>query len=275
MSSDRAWTPADPLSRIDTTVAHPARRYDYLLGGTANFPADRESGDRILAAFPTARVAVLENRRFLSRAVTHLAREVGIRQLLDLGSGIPTSPNTHEVAQGIAPASRIVYVDNDPIVSAHSRALLSGAPEGSTAYLEADLHEPEQILTHPELRRTLDLSQPVALMLLSVLHFVPDSDDPPGLVTTLLDALAPGSYLVMTHVTHDFMPPERVNANSRIAAAEAIYPRSRPQFEVFFDGLELVEPGIVPPSQWRDDAESRPRPDVRQIGGYAAVARTP
>src|SRR5262249_22451014 len=157
------------------------RRYDYWLGGKDNFAADRESGDRIIAAFPTARVAALENRRFMRRAVAHLSREAGIRQFLDVGTGIPTSPNTHEIAQGIAPGARVVYVDNDPIVLAHARALLTSSREGATTYIDADLHRPDEILAHPDLLRTLDLSQPAALMLVAVLHFIPDADDPRGL----------------------------------------------------------------------------------------------
>jgi SAM-dependent methyltransferase len=278
VSGQWSETPVDspPVSsRIDTTVAHPARRYDYLLGGKDNFAADRESGDRIIAAFPTARIAALENRRFMRRVVTHLAGRAGIRQFLDIGTGIPTSPNVHEVAQGIAPASRIVYADNDPIVLAHARALLTSSPEGTTAYLDADLRRPESIPTHPDLRHTLDLSQPVALMLVAVLHFIPDSDDPHGLLGPLIRALAPGSYLALSHVTHDFLPPQALGQAGQVAAAEAIHARSKARFTTFFDGLELVEPGIVPLSQWRAEHEPRPRPTVEEVSCFGGVARVP
>jgi SAM-dependent methyltransferase len=271
VSGQRSDQPApDP---IDTSVTHPARRYNYFLGGTTNFAADRESGDRMLAAMPAVRVGALENRRFLRRAVTHLAAQAGIRQFLDIGAGIPTSPNVHEVAQTIAPDARAVYVDNDPIVLAHSRALLTSAPEGATAYLDADLHQPDRILAHPDLRHTLDLSRPTALLLVAVLHFVPDTDSPLDLLAPLLDALAPGSYLVMSHGTYDFLPRETVDRLDRVVSAEAIHTRSKAQFAAFFDGLELVEPGIVPTSQWRAEDEPPPRPTPAEVGCYAAVAR--
>jgi SAM-dependent methyltransferase len=265
-----------PVSaRIDTSVAHPARRYDYLLGGKDNFAADRESGDQMIAAVPTARTGALENRRFLRRAVTYLAGQAGIRQFLDIGTGIPTSPNVHEVAQGIAPECRVVYVDNDPIVLAHARALLTSSPEGATAYLDADLRQPEKILADPDLTRTIDLSQPVALMLVAVLHFIPDSDDPYGLVRPLIDVLAPGSYLVMTHISYDFLPPRTGGQVDQIVRAEPFRARTRPEFAAFFDGLDLVEPGIVSVSEWRAQDEPQPRPAPAEVNGYAAIARVP
>ena len=199
-------TGGSPSDRIDTTVPHPARRYNYWLGGKDNFQADRESGDAMAAAFPTIRTSALENRRFLQRAVGYLAREAGIRQFLDIGTGIPTANNTHEVAQAVAPESRVVYVDNDPIVLAHARALLTSSPEGATAYIDADLRDPEKILAHPELQRTIDLSQPVGLMLVAVLHFVPDGDDPYALVRRLLDAL-PAGQLPGRLARHPRIPP--------------------------------------------------------------------
>ncbi|GAA2553953.1 hypothetical protein GCM10010435_25450 [Winogradskya consettensis] len=180
------------MESIDTSTAHPARRYNYWLGGKDNFAADRASGDAIAAAFPTTRMAVIENRQFLSRAVTHLTRDAGIRQFLDIGTGLPSADNTHEVAQAIAPDARIVYVDNDPLVLTHARALLTGTPAGATAYLHADLREPERILADPQLAEVLDLTQPVALMLVAVLHFVAESDDPYAKVAHLLDALPTG-----------------------------------------------------------------------------------
>jgi hypothetical protein len=264
-------------ARIDTSVAHPARRYDYLLGGKDNFAADRDSADQVAAAFPTVRTAALENRRFLRRAVTHLAREAGIRQFLDIGTGIPTSPNLHEVAQGIAPDSHIVYVDNDPIVLAHARALLTSSPEGATAYLDADLHEPEKILADPDLLRTLDLSRPVALMLVAVLHFIPDADDPHDLLAPLVHALPSGSYLTLSHVTYDFLPPQVVDQLSRIEVTnpEPFRARTRAEFTSFFDGLDLVDPGVVSVGEWRADDEPLPRPSAAETGFYCAMARVP
>jgi S-adenosyl methyltransferase len=258
---------------FDTSVAHPARRYDYLLGGKDNFAADRESGDRLIAAIPQVRIGALENRHFLRRAVTHLAGEAGIRQFLDIGTGIPTSPNVHEVAQGIAPDARVVYVDNDPIVLSHARALLTSSPQGATAYVDADLRRPDEILAAPELARTLDLSQPVALMLLAVLHFIPDSLDPQGLVRRLVSALPPGSYLVMSHGTYDFLPPQTAQRADHTMSAEGVYPRSRDSFASFFDGLQLLDPGIVSVAAWRSAGDPQPRPSDAEAGCYAGVAR--
>ncbi len=243
-----AWSrDPDRLSRqLNTSVAHPARRYDYWLGGKDNFPADREAGDAVAAAFPSVRVGVIENRRFLCRAVRFLAEEVGIRQFLDIGTGIPTSPNVHEVAQSIAPESHVVYVDNDPIVLVHARALLTSSPEGATAYIDADLREPDKIIGHPELLGALDLQQPVALMLVAILHFIVDADDPYGIVARLVEALPSGSYMVVSHVTNDLMPPgvfERIDA-ANVAGGIPFRFRTRDEFARFFEGLELVPPGI-------------------------------
>ncbi|HEY2670244.1 MAG TPA: SAM-dependent methyltransferase [Rugosimonospora sp.] len=273
MSGQQRETRDDALARIDTSVAHPARRYDYLLGGKDNFAADRESGDRMVAAFPATRIAMLENRRFLHRAVAYLAGQAGIRQFLDIGTGIPTSPNTHEIAQGIAPESRVVYADNDPIVLAHARALLTSSPAGATAYLDADLHQPEQILTHPDLRDTLDFSQPVALMLVAVLHFIPDTDDPYALVRRLVRALPPGSYLAMSHATYDFVPPRTAAEMDQVLRTEPFRSRTRTEFAAFFDGLDLVDPGIVPVFEWRAEGEPQPRPTAAEVGCYGAIAR--
>jgi SAM-dependent methyltransferase len=260
-------------ARIDTTVAHPARRYDYLLGGKDNFAADRESGDRMLMAIPAVRTGAMENRAFLRRAVTYLTAQAGIRQFLDVGTGIPTSPNTHQLAQGIAPDAHVVYVDNDPIVLAHARALLTSTPQGATAYLDADLRRPEDILTHPDLLRTLDLSQPVALMLIAVLHFIPDAEDAHGLVARLVRALAPGSYLVMSHGTYDFLPTRTVSQLEQVVSAEGFHPRPKAEFAAFFDGLDPVDPGFVSIAEWRAENEPKPRPTNLEVGCYGAVAR--
>ncbi|WP_211364364.1 SAM-dependent methyltransferase [Micromonospora palomenae] len=270
---------AHPSDRIDTSVAHPARRYNYWLGGKDNFQADRESGDAISARFPTIRTSALENRRFLQRAVRHLTREAGIRQFLDIGTGIPTADNTHEVAQRVAPESRVVYVDNDPIVLAHARALLTSSPEGATAYIDADLRDPEKILRHPDLLRTIDLSQPVGLMLVAILHFVPDADDPYAVVRRLLEALPPGSYLAASHATHEYLPPA-VAAEARAAARGGgphglINLRTLDEFTGFFEGLELVEPGLCSVAEWRAEAEPQPRPSVAEVSMYGGVARKP
>ncbi|MEV4272483.1 SAM-dependent methyltransferase [Micromonospora aurantiaca (nom. illeg.)] len=278
MTSDAPGT-ASESGRIDTTVAHPARRYNYWLGGKDNFQADRDSGDAMAARFPTIRISALENRRFLRRAVRHLAGEAGIRQFLDIGTGIPTADNTHEVAQSTDPCARVVYVDNDPIVLAHARALLTSSPEGATAYLDADLRDPERILAHPDLRRTLDLSQPVALMLLAVLHFVPDGEDPYAIVGRLLDALPAGSYLAASHATQDYLPDE-LAAEAKAAARGGgphgvINLRSREEVVRFFDGLELVEPGVCSVAEWRADGEPEPRPSVVDVSMYGGVARKP
>jgi hypothetical protein len=260
-------------SKIDTSVAHPARRYDYWLGGKDNFAADRRSGDAVAAAFPTIRTAAIENRRFLRRAVTYLSREVGIRQFLDIGTGIPTANNTHQVAQAIAPQSRIVYVDNDPIVLAHARALLTSSPQGATTYLDADLRRPDEILQHPDLLDVLDLSKPVGLMLIAILHFVKDADDPYGVVSRLVSAMPSGSYLALTHATHDHMPPEIFAA---VSAADTRMPfqfRSRDEFARFFEALDVQPPGIVSVSEWRDGDEEHPRPTPAETAVYGAVAR--
>ncbi|MDG4786299.1 SAM-dependent methyltransferase [Micromonospora sp. WMMD1102] len=266
-------------ARIDTTVPHPARRYDYLLGGKDNFAADRESAEAMRKVYPTARMAVQENGRFLRRAVSYLAREAGIRQFLDIGTGIPSVDNTHEVAQSIAPESRIVHVDNDPIVLTHARALLTSTAQGRTAYLDADLRRPREILGHPDLLATLDLAQPVAVLLVAIMHFIVDEDDPYGLVEELLAPLPSGSALVMTHFTNDFLPPELV---AKIEAAWRENPangqgRARTAEEIgrFYTDLELVSPGIVPLAEWRAESEPQPRPAARDVTAYGAVGYKP
>ncbi len=262
---------------FDTSVAHPARRYDYWLGGKDNYAADRESGDAVAAAFPAVRTAAIENRNFLGRAVTYLARDARIRQFLDIGTGIPSANNTHQVAQAIAADARIVYVDNDPIVLAHARALLTSSSEGATAYIDADLREPGKILSDPELRRTLDLSQPVALMLVSILQFIVDSDDPYGIVGQLIKALPPGSFLAISHPTYDFMLPQTIAELDAANAARGVVfrPRSRAEFARFFEGLELVPPGIQSVAEWRAENEEQPRPSAAETAVYGAVARIP
>ena len=218
------------------------------------------------------RTAVIENRRFLRRAAAVLAEHAGIQQFLDIGTGIPTSPNVHEIVQAIRPASRVVYVDNDPIVLAHARALLTSSPEGATAYIDADLRDPGRILTDPRLLDTLDFSRPIALMLAAILHFIPDEADPYGIVARLVSALPEGSYLVLSHATNDFLTPEEV---AEIVAGRygPCFARSEAEFARFFEGLELVPPGIVSVAHWRAAAESQPRPTAAEAYTYCAVAQ--
>ena len=271
-TADVSTDPHGSSSRIDTSVPHPARRYNYWLGGKDNFAADRASGDAIAAAFPNIRLAAVENRGFLRRAVTFLAGEAGIRQFLDIGTGLPSAENTHEVAQRLAPDARVVYVDNDPLVMVHARALLTSASErGVTDYIEADLREPDKILQ--EARRTLDFTQPVALMLVAVLHFISEDEDPYGLVARLDANLTPGSYVVISHATGDYLDP-RTLAGFRSSPA-AISFRTREQFGSFFEGLEPLPPGIVSAAEWRADEEPQPRPTAEDTATYCAVARIP
>jgi hypothetical protein len=270
--SDASADPHGLSSRIDTSVPHPARRYNYWLGGKDNFAADRASGDAVAAAFPNIRLAAMENRGFLRRAVTMLTEGAGIRQFLDIGTGLPSADNTHEVAQRIAPDAKVVYVDNDPLVMVHARALLTSASDvGVTDYVEVDVREPDTILREAE--RTLDLKQPVALMLIAVLHFVPEEDDPYGVVARLVDALAPGSYLAMSHATAEFLDAKMLAGFAKSPATPSF--RSREQFARFFDGLELLAPGIVSAAQWRAEGEPQPRPTAEDTATYCAVARKP
>ncbi|MEV4765782.1 SAM-dependent methyltransferase [Micromonospora chokoriensis] len=272
-------TTPSPSDRIDTSVVHPARRYNYWLGGKDNFAVDRESGDQIAAVYPGVRTLARENRAFLGRAVRFLAREAGVRQFLDIGTGIPSADNTHEAAQSVAPEARVVYVDNDPMVLVHARALLTSDPSGATAYLDADLRDPEKILADPQLHATLDLSQPVALVLIAVTHFLTDDDRPHEQVARLLDALPSGSWLALTHFTTDHVPVEIVRRMEAEFAAgrmkQDAVPRDRAEFARFFTGLELAEPGIVPVTEWRPQVTPEQRPPLADASIYGAVARKP
>ena len=273
-----SWFPGIPPTRtepadIDVSVAHPARIYDYILGGKDNFAADRKAAQAAMAANPHLATAMRENRALMRRMVAVLARDMGVRQFLDIGTGLPTSPNVHEIAQGIASDSRVVYVDNDPIVLAHARALLISATEGATAYIDADLREPDKILGDPRLLQTLDLSRPVALMLIGILHFIPDRDDPWGLTGRLLAALPTGSYLAIQHPTADFYPPGVGAAAAYGRAGIPFQYRTRDEFARFLTGLELVPPGIVLMSEWRPENEALPRPAASDVGAYAAIGR--
>jgi S-adenosyl methyltransferase len=259
---------------INTSVAHPARVYDYLLGGKDNFAADRALGDAVAKEMPSARDMARANRAFLGRAVRYLVTEAGMRQFLDIGTGMPTAENTHEVAQAVAPESRIVYVDNDPLVLAHARALMTSDPAGETAFIMANLQDTDKILADPALRRTLDLGKPVALMLIAILMYIRDEEDPRGLVSTLMDALPSGSYLALTHPTADFNPEEVAGA---VAATEragiSFTTRSQAQVAAFFDGLDLVDPGVVPILAWHP--EGVPPGAIHVAYYYGAVGRKP
>jgi S-adenosyl methyltransferase len=263
-------------SRIDSTKAHPARRYNYWLGGKDNFRADRESGDELERLYPTIRVGVLENRAFLQRTVRFLAAEAGIRQFLDIGTGLPTADNTHEVAQRVAADSRIVYVDNDPLVLTHARALLTSNEQGATAYIEADLREPDSILSDPTLTATLDLNRPVGLILVAVLHFVPGAGAAQPILRRLLDAVPSGSYVAATHVTQDFVDQDTKDRYWRMyhAGKADIWPRSRDEFAGSMTGLDLVEPGIVQVHQWRPPYGGEIR-TPEEVGIWGVVARKP
>jgi O-methyltransferase involved in polyketide biosynthesis len=240
---------------IDTSVAHIARVYDYWLGGKDNFAADRYAGDQTIAAFPAIRQAVQGRRAFLGRAVRYLVQEAGIRQFLDIGAGLPAANNVHQVAQSLAPESRIVYVDNDPLVISHARALLKSNAGGVVAYIDADLRDTSAILA--EAADTLDFAQPVAVLLIGVLQFIPDEEDPYGIVRELMRATVPGSFLTAAHPARD-LEAEKISEFLRRyneLASEKAWFRNHAEFSRFFDGLELVEPGVVTQPQWRPDSE--------------------
>ena len=264
--------PGTCRATIDTGVAHPARVYDYWLGGKDNYAADREAGEQALLAYPQIRGNVRSNRAFLRRAVRYLAGSQGIRQFVDIGTGLPSADNTHEVAQRVAPECRVVYVDSDPIVLSHARALLASGPAGACAYLDADLRDTGKILALAG--DTLDLARPVAVMLLAVLLYVPDEDGPCEIVRRLVAAVPAGSFLVISHPSPDLAPPWAAGSmsqlNERMAAPATL--RARVQVQRFLDGLELVEPGLVATSQWRPDSAVEA---ARSSAEWAAVARKP
>ncbi len=252
---------------FDADVAHPARVYNYWLGGKDNFAADREAGEQAVRAYPDLVTAVRANRTFLGRTVRYLAREAGIRQFLDIGTGIPTADNTHEVAQSVAPESRIVYVDNDPMVLTHARALLRSSPEGATAYIGADLRDVATIVG--KAARTLDLSRPTAVVLAAVLQYIPDEDDPYGIVSELLAAVPPGSHLVVSHPASDINTEQVAESMHRYneRAPEQATPRTRDGVEGFFAGMELIPPGLVPIPEWRPEAQGTAGASIAMWGG--------
>ncbi len=258
---------------FDTSVPHIARVYDYWLGGKDNYAADRAAAEQVIETFPGIRVSVRAQRAFLGRAVHYLAAEAGIRQFLDVGTGLPSANNTHEVAQRVAPESRVVYVDNDPIVLVHAAALLTSSREGATAYIEADLRDTGTI--RHEAARTLDFSEPVAVMLLGVLHCIPDADDPAAIVASLVGATAPGSYLAIAHPASDVSPEEMATSmrNYNEQTRDQLTARSYAEVSRFFDGLEMVEPGVVQLHRWRAGTEDTAA--GRELPNYGGVGRKP
>jgi hypothetical protein len=273
---------SDSSGQIDLRMdrPHSARMYDYYLGGYTNFPADREAAGQAMIAFPSLLVAARANRRFMHRSTRYLAAR-GHQQFLDIGTGIPTSPNLHEIAQAITPAARIVYADNDPIVLAHAAALLHSTPQGLTAYTQADVTDPAALLEAPEIHATLDLDEPVALSLNALLHFVPDHLGAHAIVDRLKDRLAPGSALTMTHLTADFDPEpvHRLVAAYR-AAGTSGQARTREEFTAFFTGWTLLEDGVTPTPQWNPDRDNDRDNDPGNVTDaeaacYAAVAVKP
>ncbi|SNY54563.1 SAM-dependent methyltransferase [Paractinoplanes atraurantiacus] len=259
---------------FDTGRPHPARVYDFLLGGKDNFAADRAAAEQGLKANPNAATAPRQNRAFLQRTVHYLAAEAGITQFLDIGTGLPTKPNVHEVAQEVTPSARIVYADNDPIVLSHARALLTSNPSGRTAYVGARLQEAGALLDTTEVRDTLDLNEPVALLLFAILHFIEDDEDPYAIVEGLMSRLPSGSYLVLSHITADH-DPESWARFTAIMREQGIPSRLRSRSEVtrFFTGLDLIDPGVVPILKWRPTTET----DLTdaQVALYGGVARKP
>ncbi|MDQ4103741.1 MAG: SAM-dependent methyltransferase [Actinomycetota bacterium] len=255
---------------IDTTIPQPARFWDYLLGGKDNYLIDREVGEQVLTIFPDLRDSARADRGFLVRSVKFLVREAGIRQLLDIGTGLPTVNNTHQVAQATSPDCRIVYVDNDPMVLVHARALLTSTPQGATDYLDADVRDPEKILH--EASRTLDFTQPIGLMLLGIINYILDDDEAHAIVNQLLNALPAGSYLAMSHPTAE-VHAEAIETSIQYynsSGAPPVRTRSRQHIARFFDGLELLEPGVVSCSLWRPDpSDIGIHTEVTQYGGLA------
>ena len=258
---------------IDTTVPHSARVWNYWLGGKDNYKIDRMVAEEFAETFPGIKDIARQQRQFLFRAIRYLVAEAGIRQFIDVGTGLPTANNTHEIAQSMVPQARIVYVDNDPLVLVHAQALLTSNPEGATDYVDADVRDPDTILR--EAARTLDFTQPMALMMLGILGQIPDSDDPHEIVGRLLGGLPSGSYLVINDGTDtDPVVVEATRAfNQSPNAASPYYLRSPEQIARFFDGLELVEPGMVPPPRWRPDPSAWG--DSTEMVDYAGVGRKP
>jgi S-adenosyl methyltransferase len=265
-----AASAGQPAAGFDTSVAHMARVYNYWLGGKDNFAADRVVAEQAIAANPGILTDVRANRALLARAVRYLAAECGIRQFLDIGTGIPAADNTHEVAQSVAPECRVVYADNDPVVLAHARALLASDPAGATDYIDADLRDTRRILESAA--RTLDFGQPVAITLLAILHLIPDADDPYQIVGTLMAAVPPGSYLALSHpagdIRHTAVAEMSRRMNTQLGPTRGTM-RDRAGVTRFFDGLELVDPGVAQPQRWHPDGHIRDG----EVAVWCGVAR--
>ena len=264
---------ARPGLKLDTTVSHSARIWNYWLGGKDNYAVDREAGDKVAAMLPSIVTQARADRAFLGRAITYLAGEEGIRQFLDIGTGLPTADNTHEVAQSVAPDSRIVYVDNDPLVLSHARALLTSSPAGVTAYLDADLRDTDRILE--QAADTLDFGRPVAIMLLAIVHYIPDLAEARRIVARLVDAVPSGSYLTISHAASDISPEAMAEMirrmNEHLAEGNHVG-RTREVVASFFDGLDLVDPGVVKVTEWRPESAVEAEGPTSLWGG---VARKP
>lgn len=264
--------PGFAASEIDTTTPHPARMYDALLGGKDHYLADQEAVRQVVKAAPEARDSARANRAFLQRAVRFLVGEAGIRQIIDIGTGIPSAGNVHEVAGEIAPETRVVYVDNDPIVHVHANALLTGS--GTTSIVLADLREPEVILAHPKTRALIDFGQPVGLLLVAIVHFITETENPSRILATLRDALPDGSYLVLSHVTGDLRPDAAQSAAEVYeGATSSVTLRNKAQVEALFDGWKLIDPGMVQVPLWRPEGK-KPRPkELEKAWVYGGVGR--
>jgi hypothetical protein len=272
--ADDVAAPARRGPGFDTTVAHSARIWNYWLGGKDNYAADRQAGDKVAAMLPSIVAQARADRAFLGRVIRYLAGEAGIRQFLDIGTGLPTVDNTHEVAQRVAPQSRIVYADNDPLVLVHARALLTSTPQGVCDYVDGDLHDPDKILA--EAARTLDFAQPVALMLLGIVHHISDTGEAYSIVRRLVAALAPGSFLAINHSTsavHGAAMEEAVAHWNQVGTPPMTL-RSPQQIARFFDGLDLLAPGVVSCSRWRPDPSLRAGPPA-EVDEFCGVARKP
>ncbi|OEV03976.1 hypothetical protein AN216_09715 [Streptomyces oceani] len=257
-----------------TDEAHSARMYDYLLGGKDNYPADQKAAEGAVAAFPTLRIAARENRDFLGRAVRYIAEETGIRQFLDIGSGLPTAHNVHQVAQRHDSSARVVYVDNDPIVLAHGRALLS--TDARTTVIECDIRDPRAIIDHPETRALIDFTQPVAVLAVAILHFVSDEEDPASLVDRFRQELAPGSVLVLSHATAEISPETALGVqNAYRAQGVPLTLRDRAALTELFRDFELVEPGVQVVSDWRATVPEDERPSHAEVSWYGGIGRLP
>jgi hypothetical protein len=262
------------VEEIDTSRPHPARMYDYYLGGKDNYEVDREAAQRVIDLFPDIVAMARGNREFMHRAVRYMAQN-GIRQIIDIGTGIPAAPNTHQVAHRVSPDIRVAYVDNDPIVATYAGAHLLGAEH--TGFLLGDLRDPESILRHPAISRLIDFGQPVGLMLVAILHFIRDDEDPAGLVAAYRDALPAGSHLVLSHTTGDFHQLEGDAGEARDVyetkgATATLTLRSHAEVLRFFDGFDLVDPGLVQPPLWRPDGPVPSEQELARVGFYGGVA---